>query len=174
MSSGKDPMPDDMQRAVARCLDDEMTPAEAREFESRVAGDPDLAEMLRQAQEMRALFAVGRTEASLVPDAEFKSRVIRAVSSQDHRLPSYEDWQQEWEREAQMSERRRLAVWGQAIAAAALILLALGVMVYTGLLGSADSGRLEASPAEIRNQMRLLDEAISRRAERADAKGRDR
>ena len=151
------------QRAVQRFVDGEMSPAEAAEFESRVAGDPTLAEMLREGQELRGLFAAGRAELSPSPDIEFKSRVIREIA----RLPSYANW----EKERQLAERRQLAIWGQAIAAAAVILLALGAMVYTGLLGLADSGRLQASPAEIENTMRLLDEEISRRADR---EGRDR
>ena len=162
MSHDSEPGPEKLQRAAMRFVDGEMSPAEAREFESRVAGDPDLADVLREAQELRDLFAAGRSESAPKPDTEFKSRVIREIT----RLPSYTDWKH--------AERRQLAIWGQAIAAAAIILFALGTMVYTGLLGPADSGRLEASPAEIQNQMRLLDEEIRRRADRADGEGRDR
>lgn len=170
ISGGEGQGPGELQRAIGRYVDGEMPPAEAEEFASRVAADPKVAEMLRQAQELRDLFAAGRDQPVLRPDSEFKARVIREVT----RLPSYADWQHDWQERSQLVARRQIAIWGQAIAAAALVLLALGVMVYHGLLGPADSGRLEASPADISREMLRLDEAISRRAERSDAAGRDR
>lgn len=155
MSQDADNRPSADEIAITRFIDCEMSEVDSREFERRLAADARLAEAVRQARELRRMFAPGRSEAGPEPSSEFKTRVMRDVA----RLPSYSDWQD--------GVVFDMGLWGKRIVAAAIIIVGLSMMVYTGLIGPADSGRLEASPAEIEERIRELDSSI-----RAELEGR--
>ncbi|MHC5063826.1 MAG: anti-sigma factor [Planctomycetota bacterium] len=155
MSQEADSRPTGEEIEIARFIDAEMSEAEKNGFEQRLAADASLAEAVRQARELRSLFKPGREDAGLEPTPEFKSRVMRDVA----KLPSYRDWQD--------GVLLDLGIWGKRIVAAAIIIIGLSLMVYSGLIGPADSGRLEASTGEIEERIRELDASI-----KADGEGR--
>lgn len=149
MNQDADSRPEVSELAIARYVDGELAEPEARKFERRLAADADLAEKLRQARELRGLFAAGRAELGPEPGAEFKTRVMRDIA----RLPSYSEWHEDVATD--------LGIWGKRIVAAAIIIIGLSALIYSGVIGPADSGRLEASSAEIKERIKILDAQIN-------------
>jgi anti-sigma factor RsiW len=137
--------------AVARYVDGEMAHDDRVAFESRLAADPGLASEVEELAGLRRMFAPERVTQGPAPSSGFRARVLAEVAGHTaERGP----------------ERETFDVFCRRIVVAAALLFGLGVLVFAGLLRRADTGRLEASPAEIHKEMDRLDALIRARAPR--------
>lgn len=153
----------DTDRQAARYVDGEMDRGEAAAFEARLRDRVDLRERVDAMRGMRALFEPERRAAraeSLRPyepspnlRAKVLSKTVRGPA------PVRED-------EALVVARQ----FGQRVlyAAAAVVLAVLAGAAWT--LGSATTGQLDASPAELRQTIDELDARIRARAEAAEGR----
>ena len=135
------------ERSIARFVDGEMARDELVAFEARLRDDAPLRDDVAEARKLRALFAPERGAAPMVRDPRastaFRARVLAAAATAA-----------EAPRRNDVEHLAR-----QVIAVAAAVLVAVVIAAF-GLLNRADSGRLEASPAEMQRTLEKLDAKI--------------
>lgn len=135
------------ERSIARFVDGEMARDELVAFEARHRDDAALRDDVARARELRALFAPERGAARMVRDPQasvaFRNRVLAAAATAA-----------EAPRQNDVEHLAR-----QVVIVAAAVLVAVAVAAF-GLLNRVDSGRLEASPAEMQRTLDQLDAKI--------------
>ncbi|MCA8943509.1 MAG: hypothetical protein KDB80_13175 [Planctomycetes bacterium] len=147
---------DEVRLLASRYVDEELDDREVVKFEARLAAEPKLREFVAELRDDRAWFAAGKAEAPPTPSEGFKARVLRDV----HRLPRAEELSDE----QAPAQTMAFEVACRRIMVAAALLIGIGLLVFGGLLHTADSGKLDASPAEIQRKMEELDAVILERA----------
>jgi len=130
---------------VGRYLDGEM-PAPARAaFEARLRAEPELTEVLAEAEALRAVFAVAKTEPPPVRRAGLSGRVLARLRFATESDPRAE------------LERSVLRVARACVLAAAAV-FAVATLFATGLLRLQGSGHLQADAGQ--ELIRALDAKI--------------
>lgn len=147
---------DEERLLASRYVDGELGVREASEFEARLAADGELSVLVGELRDDRAWFAPGRDEAAPAPSEGFQARVLRDV----RRLPRGDELSGTEASAGIVS----FEVACRRIMVAAALLIGIGLLVFGGLLHAADSGELEASPAEIQRKMEELDAVILEQA----------
>ncbi len=136
---------------AGRYVDGEMSADERRTFEARAADDPKLAGLVRELRAVHDWFVDGPVPR---PGPDFRARVLAGALGGE-RTPRDDD---------------RLVRWSRRVVYAAAALIVLGVLVASGLLRPAYSGKLEASPAEVDHAMQQLDQKIATEVGRGDGR----
>lgn len=142
------------QRSVVRYVDREMGRDEAVAFEARLREDAGLRRATEELRGLRSLFGPERAAAGPCPSSDFRARVLAAAAATAGRV----------------DESAVAAVWGRRVLYAAAVIVTTTLVLAVGVLRRADSGRLEASPAEVERAMETLDARI--RTIEAAAEGR--
>lgn len=146
---------DEDRLLAARYVDGELEATDVTAFEERLATEPALVAYVTELRDTVAWFAPGRDEATPTPSEGFHQRVLREV----RRLPRADEL-------AGAQPATNVVGFEAAcrrIMVAAALLIGVGLLVFGGLLHKADSGELDASPAEIRQKMDELDALIRER-----------
>lgn len=144
-------------RVVARYVDGELAGEESAAIERRLVQDPDLRAAVDELREFRGLFAAERDVAPPRPTAGFRDRVLGEVQ----RLPTADEL-----RATETSRVVEFEAFCRRLMVAAALLIAVGVLAFAGFVHSGDTGELEASETEVRQEMERLDALI--RAESPD------
>lgn len=131
-------------REVARFVDGEMPAAERAAFEERMREDGGLRAAVAELRRLRRLFEAERSVAPPRPSAGFRERVLAAGLVAP--LAPFDD-----------RTVRVVETWSRRVLWAAAAIAAIALSVWAGVLRGVDSGRLEASPAEIQRVMQELD-----------------
>jgi anti-sigma factor RsiW len=135
--------------SVARYVDGEMTAAERARFAARLDADPELRRAVLELEDLRRCIAAAATTPVRQPCPGFRARVAAEVAGFGGAAGS---------REA--AELERVMVFARRVMVAAVLVFGVAILMFAGLLRSTDSGRLEASPAEIQRAIEKLDAAI--------------
>lgn len=131
--------------AVNRYVDAEMSAPQRTAFEARLRAEPALAELLAEAEALRAVFAVARAEPAPMRRAGMSARVLARLQA-----GAPEEGRGDLERQIQRVARACV------LAAAAVLLVA--TLFAAGILRLPDSGQLQAdSGSEL---IRALDAKI--------------
>ncbi len=136
------------QMLVARFVDGELDAPARREFETRLADEPALRAAVDELTQTSSLFDAGRAEATPQPSEGFQDRVLREI----RRLPTGQELAT-----AGSGDVAHFEAFCRRLMVAAVLLIGLGVLVFAGILRQSDTGKLEASPQEVREEMERLD-----------------
>lgn len=137
--------------SVQRYVDGEMTADESLRFERELAVDSELAAAVAELRDLRKCFDGERTAPPPRLRPGFADRVVGAVRRDA--LPVVD-------RGASAAELVVFERWSRRIVVAAVLVAGLALLLFAGLLRSADTGQLQASPAEIQRIMEALDREI--------------
>ena len=162
----------DDERLIARYVDEQLSVEHRAAFDVRCARDASLRAALVEAQQARELLAVDRDVESIAPSLDFVDSVVRAA----RRLPSRADLGPDDVGGADVgevgansagsdapgdlvvAETVRLAATVRHALVAAVLVCGAALVLFGGVLRQNDTGRLQASPEELR----LLDQRIER------------
>lgn len=148
------PLNDADRQSAMRFVDDEMSSDECQKFEARLAKEPALAAVVDDYRGLQSAFVA---EPAPQPSAGFFERVQREVAAGGPR-----DGDLMTEGDAVPASLHDFEALCRRLIVAAALLIGLGLLVWGGLIRSADSGKLEASPAEMRQEMERLDALLLR------------
>ena len=140
----------EFDHSVQRFVDGEMAIDERAGFERRLAVEDDLRAAVDELSSLRTCFEAERAAPVPRPSAAFEARVLAEI----RRAPL--------SREGGADSVSEL--WARRAVVAAVFVFGIGLLVYAGLLKQVDTGRLEASPAEIQREIERLDARILRSA----------
>jgi hypothetical protein len=131
--------------SIGRYVDGEMTATEQFEFEARQRAEPAFADLVAEAEGLRAVFAVGRSEPAPALRPGLAQRVLGRLQRGDSG-------------DVRIEVERRIVKVARACLLAAAAVLAVATLFATGVLGRADGGQLQADAgAEL---IRTLDAEI--------------
>ena len=139
---------------LQRYVDGEMPSDEQVHFEARLSEDEELVAAVDELRDLRACFASERSAdvAGAPASPGLTSRVLAEVR-RSSLTPA-----------GRVEEMHRVDHWSRRAVIAAVFVFGLAMLVFAGLLRKVDTGRLEASPAEIKRVMDRLDAAIQQAA----------
>ena len=159
-----DRLPNDDPRLLCqRYVDGALSTAERTAFDLRLRAEPGLAALVADLRALRSTFVPMARESAPVASAGFRARVMAlaavAPESADDSpsvatSPSAGD----------VADSHGLFRLLRRCLVAAAILSAISLVFLSGVLRRADSGRLEASEAQVQKAMDALDARIKARA----------
>lgn len=152
---------------LQRYVDHELNDPERTAFEAKLLRDPALRDEVDGLRALRKVFRASAEETAPQPSAGFRARVLaRAATAAE--LESVTT--------AAGSDTdsllNPLLVWAKRSLIAAAVIAGLSLLVLSGALRSADSGRLEASEADVQKAMAELDAQMRAASPSPAAEGR--
>lgn len=147
---------DDPRLLCQRYVDGALANSERAAFELRLRAEPALAALVADLRALRSTFAPMARESAPVASPGFRARVmaLAAVAPESTDLaPAAAD----------VADSLGLFRVLRRCLVAAAILSAISLVFLSGVLHRADSGRLEASEAEVQKAMDALDARIKTR-----------
>lgn len=138
---------------AARYVDGQLDTPQRAAFEARLLREPDLRAAVQETRALRLVIAHAAADEPPVVPPTFRTRVLQEI----RRVPSREELLEDVA-EATAEPGAAFATARRLLAAAALI-FGLALLMFSGLLRSADHARLEATPGVLK-QLDELDAKI--------------